>query len=485
MNKNIPSEIKNNNEEKNDNFNSSNMNKEKEINNLDGINNSKDTINNSKIISSSKRNEIKRGGSLDTRKLKDSNKTQNNINLVEEKKQASNDMSKETPLCKENKIEKIYKGISSDKYKKDEQLVLNKVSQKIQIDAKEKDIIYEISNKPKGLYNLGLSCYMNSLLQCFYYIPELRDYFIKNRNSFTRKPVCKAFAEVMYGLKNEQKDYFEAVEFKKIMGNKNNLFKGFKAGDVKDLFINLIDSFLNELEEDIDNNTEEQNVDLTDIISAYKNAQSEVQKNEINNLLIGYYATVYYCIKKPKIYTYSFNTDTTILFNLEKISQYFDNNILSVEDCFEYNFNKTNKKTEFFCEKCKKIEDNKSIDIIYLPPKILVLILDRGKAKKFKGKVEIKIDLDLTDLIYKENNQRDKYRYKKSNKYKLIGVSTHSGTSSASGHYTAICLTDNGKYYYFSDTFVGEIEGDKEKVEKRINENEAYLLFYRRLEENK
>ena len=98
---------------------------------------------------------------------------------------------------------------------------------------------------------MGLSCYMNSLLQCLYYVPELRDYFIKNKKDFTnKKPICKAFAEVMYGLKNENKDYFEAKEFKKKMGNKNDLFFGFKAGDAKDLFIHLIDSFLSELTED-------------------------------------------------------------------------------------------------------------------------------------------------------------------------------------------------------------------------------------------
>lgn len=478
----------NNNEEKNDNSNSRNINKEKGINNS-GNNNSKDTINYSQITSN--KNKIKRGGSTDTRKLKKINNNQNNINLAEGKYEVSNDMSKETPLSKEiEKQEKIYKGISSDKYKKDEQIVLNKVSQKYQIDAretpKESEIIYKNSNKPKGLYNIGLSCYMNSILQCFYHIPELRNDFIDNLklNKFRGKPVCKAFAEVMNGLKNEKKDYFVAVEFKNIMGNKNSLFKGFKAGDAKDLFLNLIDSFLNELEEKIDANSEERNVDLTNIIKAFENSESEIQKNVINKLFMGYYATAYYCKKKEEICTYSFNPESTILFNLEKISQYYEINTFTVEDCFEYNFYRTKTKTEFFCEKCKKVEENKSIDIIYRSPTILVLILDRGKSKKFKGKVKIKIDLDLTNFIFNEKKEGNKTRYKNSVNYKLIGVSTHSGTSSPSGHYTACCLADDGKYYFFSDTYVNEIKGDKEKIEKIINENEAYLLFYRILEKN-
>ena len=102
--------------------------------------------------------------------------------------------------------------------------------------------------KPKGMKNLGLNCYMNSLLQCLYYIPELRDEFIEKKDTFSYdKPVCRAFAEVMYGLKYEQKEYYEPIQFKKIMGSKNGLFSGVKAGDAKDLFFNLIDSIINEL----------------------------------------------------------------------------------------------------------------------------------------------------------------------------------------------------------------------------------------------
>ena len=48
----------------------------------------------------------------------------------------------------------------------------------------------------------------------------------------------------------KKKDYFEANESKKIMGNKNSLFSGFNPGDAKDLYFYLIDSFLWELTEE-------------------------------------------------------------------------------------------------------------------------------------------------------------------------------------------------------------------------------------------
>ena len=60
--------------------------------------------------------------------------------------------------------------------------------------------------------------------------------------------------------------------------------------------------------------------------------------------------------------------------------------------------------------------------------------------------------------------------------YELIGVCTHSGPSSSSGHYTACCLTDNNEYYYFSDTHVRKANEDD------LYKDEPYLLFYRRKE---
>ena len=93
------------------------------------------------------------------------------------------------------------------------------------------------------------------------------------------------------------------------------------------------------------------------------------------------------------------------------------------------------------------------------------------KSNNLNLNIDFNINLDLEGLIDKKENKN-----KFSTKYKLIGVSTHAGSSSSSGHYTACCLADNGKYYYFSDTFVNEVN------ERTIYDNEPYLLFYKRLD---
>ena len=429
---------------------------------------------NKKIYINAKNNE--RNTTYDNFNLKNK-REKNNLNVIN--KNVEQKLSQEVTALKseaqvnqkeKEKEKETKKYVSTDKYGKKETILKNRLAEKIPIEVTEKKIEYTSYNKPKGLYNLGLSCYMNSLLQCLYHIKELREYFIEKRDIFTNeKPVCKALAEVMHGLKYEKKDYFEATEFKKIMGNKNSLFQGFKAGDAKDLFINLIDSLLTELTVENDNGIEE-NINLTKKSDAFKITKDEVDNNIINNLFIGFYETIYKCKKYKTINTYSFCTESFISFNLEKISQYYNNNSFTIEECFEYNYYRS-YKTSFFCDKCKVTEENMSNDMIFVPPKVLVLVLDRGHGKTFRGKVNFNINLDLEELIDKKENKN-----KFSTKYKLIGVSTHAGSSSSSGHYTACCLADNGKYYYFSDTFVDEVN------EREIYKNEPYLLFYKRLD---
>ena len=97
--------------------------------------------------------------------------------------------------------------------------------------------------------NFGFSCYINSLLQCLFYIQELRNYFISQKDYFNKReqPVCHALSEVMYGLKYEYQDYYEPKNFLKIMGKKNILFCDFRPADTKDLLFNIIDSVLYEL----------------------------------------------------------------------------------------------------------------------------------------------------------------------------------------------------------------------------------------------
>ena len=325
-----------------------------------------------------------------------------------------------------------------------------------------------ICEKPKGLLKLGLTCYMNSLLQCFYHIKDLREYFITNKNNFSEyQHISKALADVMYGLKYEKEDYYSPDSFRNEIININNLFKKNNAGDVKDLFINLIDSLLDEFKAKADDeiNEESENNEndyLFDKEKQFRKTLDETNNNIINEIFGGYYLTTVKC-EDNNIEFYTIQNETFLSFDLKKIKD--KEKELTFKSCFDYYFKP--RRSEFFCPKCKKVHMAESKDSFYRPPKVLAIVLDRGKGKSFKDKFEFNSEiLELEDYINEKN-----YKYEDT-LYQLFGVASHSGSSSASGHYTACCLSENGDYYYFSDSIVRKITLNE------LYENDPYLLFY-------
>lgn len=237
--------------------------------------------------------------------------------------------------------------------------------------------------------------------------------------------------------------------------------KIFKNGEPKNFYFDLINSILVELGEENEKNNISKK---SDGFSKTKNKKDN--DNIINDLFIGYYKTICKC-KKCKIEFYQLIKESFILFDLEKISIYYENESLTIEDCFDYNYSRKYKNS-FDCQNCFRREENLSYDIIYLPPKIMVLILDRGKEKRFRGNVTFQYHLDINDLI-DINENKNKFN----TKYILIGALMCSGDN-YTGHYEAFCLNENGKYYHFKDKYVQQIN------EITLNKYGNCLLFYKR-----
>ena len=371
--------------------------------------------------------------------------------IIKEDKQFNN--KNNNNIQSNNIVKKVKKkNLSVNKIGKDEKCLKNIFAQKIPIDIKGKTTIFNNSKMPNGIINNGL-CNMNSLFQCLYYIPELRDYFINNKNKFSKeKKICKAFAEIIYELK---------------YGTKESILPPgcIMIGDIKSFFINLIDLFLNELKgknNDLEENEKEKEiVDYTNKRNIFEITKKKVEKNIINNLFLGYYQTINKC-QFNQTNIYNFKIEKYILFNLDKISYYYNNDYVTIEDCFEYNFYRT-YQSKFFCSVCKEYEENIAEDIIFLAPKILVIILYRNK---FNGKFIFETNIYLANFIDKDSNQ-------KSESYKLIGVIYYNSKENSSrNHYTGCCLTDNNQYYYFNDDKIHRI------TKNEIFNEEPYFLFY-------
>ena len=270
----------------------------------------------------------------------------------------------------------------------------------------------------------------------------------------------------MYELLYSEKDFISPQYFKNEISKINQLFKKNKAADVTDLFRNLIDSFLTELSiyneeksESIEHNPFDKKVVLKEI-------KKEIENNIISKYLNVYNLTTYLCPSQSHKYEYNYESDSSITFFLENIilNKKDKNSDITLKECFEY-IKREKKNNHFFCSQCNKTVIGKSFDEIVFPPKILVIILNRGKGKKVTNKVKIESYLDFYDFIDEKKNKKNFY-------YKLIGSCNHYGDSSPNGHYTATCLYED-VYYYFNDSKIQKLNSFKYL-------GEPYILFYRR-----
>ena len=101
--------------------------------------------------------------------------------------------------------------------------------------------------KAKGLENVGATCYMNAVLQCFYHVRPLSTEFVNynfHQNMIQQIPMTMAYLDVVKELSNNKGTAARPILFKNII-SMNPLFTGVQANDSKDLilyFLEKIDS---------------------------------------------------------------------------------------------------------------------------------------------------------------------------------------------------------------------------------------------------
>ena len=326
------------------------------------------------------------------------------------------------------------------------------------IDINDSSII----NIP-GLYNFEGNCYLNSILQCFYYCNDLTNYFLNNKIEIEKKDgkLSNAYLNLILRLNNKEK-YNDAKVFLNALKEVSNNF--FKRGgnDPKAVLFYLLESIHDELKE--------QNIyyiekdicceDINQEKAFQKCKQNEENNKSIISELFNWCLITENECKKCGNNHYICEYKNNILIELNKYKT--QDKIIQLDDLIKFYFQDTEEY--FICntdsEIFKVIFTKKMISL----PQYLIIILNRNIIK---FNVKYNDCIDLSKYCVNDNNA----------KYNFIGATLTNDYENKKGtHAISRCRTSEGTYI-FNDLDIINDYND-------INNYNPYILFYKKIINN-
>ena len=315
-----------------------------------------------------------------------------------------------------------------------------------------------------GLSNFDGNCYLNSVLQCFYYCNDLTNYFIDNEKEIIKNngKLSNAYLNVILKL-NKKEKYNNVKNFLNKLQEVSSFF--FKKGgnDPKAVLLYLLENLHNELKEkNLYYNEEDTCCEGIVKEEVFKKCNNNEQNNKsiITELFNWCLITSNECIKCGNSH-YKCEFRNHILIELkaykaieEKVSLkdlikfYFQDN----EEFFMCTFNKNNDKEVFKVTQTKKI--------ISLP-KYLIIILNRDI---------IKFNVIYDNIIHLSEYCVNGIKAE----YKFVGSSlTNDFGNKVATHAISRCITLEGSFI-FDDL-------DTIKTNNNIKGYNPYILFYQKI----
>ena len=319
---------------------------------------------------------------------------------------------------------------------------------------------------------------MNATLQCFCHIEKFVKQFKSNKNIISKVRDNKYSLTASFKLLIEKlwpnnydpstsPKYYSPNEFKDKISEMNPLFRGVAANDAKDL-VNFIIMTLHEELNKANNNNQSIISDLFYAINCNK-----TQCNGCGTKTYNYqtYFFIVFPLEEVRKYKLQKNINNFNQFNGFNINMNINNNVVDITDCFDYDckINVMSGANAMYCNYCKNTCIFSVCTTLTTGPKILILLLNRGKGIEFNVKIIFPENLNLQNYI-----QLNQFGCK----YQLIGVITHIGESGMGGHFIAYCKDPLfGQWHKYDDAIVTPVNDFQNEV---INFAMPYLLFYQK-----
>jgi ubiquitin C-terminal hydrolase len=411
--------------------------------------------------SQTNKNQKESNTSQTNKKKEESNTSQTNKNQKESNtSQTNKNQVKDFDNPKTNKNQK-----ESQTNKKQEELKTNKKQEELKtyinnvITSNLTDTLWLEKNPstirqekiPINIRNIGgLSCFMDTYIQCLFWTPELLDNLkndartIDTMNTNTdelnkTKMFGKLFLKIMYF-------YFEKTVYD------NDFQTLIKA------FFFTVQTFI------FDKNTQQ---DVTEFITLFLDILENQFKDFVNMFKIEFTEdnTCNTCkIKSTK--------QNQVLFSLQlQIPKIRKTDIESVLNAY-FKEEVTDSNNYLDCSECKKKTPYKRDIIITKFPTILCISYKRFKYSIENGKINIsKVSFQITVKI--DLNIENEH-------YSLYGFICHEGNKPTSGHYTTCIKTPYNRFYFIDDlNYKCPVEINEKNFLNRAKL--AYVLFYKKI----
>ena len=350
-----------------------------------------------------------------------------------------------------------------------------------------------------GLQNLGQTCYMNATIECLSNIKELTDYLLSQYGTYTpiTNPLTTVYTNLICQLFTTNEKYISPNLFKTTIGKLNSLFKGMHAADSKDLLFFIIETLHKELTV--------KNINILMNINTQKNyyqleleAQNEeiMFKNFLNDfnlknqsilsqIFYGVMRSTMKCTQCKKT-KYSFQAFNMQIFQLKKIKddkkiEIGDSMYINGLNLFDAFYNQQKEEILYgdnmiYCNTCKRLTVGNHQQKLFILPKVLIIILNRGK-----NNLDYNEEFYFPDILDFKNKNIVINEY--NHKYYLCGIITHLGESGSSGHFIAYCRNNsNSNFLCYNDAIFYEVD-IKTAINSRISDKTwekktPYILFY-------